>query len=130
MNIFIHLSACHYNDNCNNMSELFFYVLDTKCWVLRKFSTSVIPMLFCGDQTCVQNLLTIPQASCCGEAFPKLVWLQNTLKHWQAIKQSSWDVMSIWIKMDNINDLTDELFVIRNNRIPFYMLVNKHYKIN
>lgn len=60
---------------CNDMSELFFYVLDTKHWVLRKFSASVIPMLFCGDQTCVQNSLTMPQASCCGESFPKLVWL-------------------------------------------------------
>lgn len=130
MNISIHLSACIMQVYCSDMFEFFFYVLDTKRWVLRKLSTWVIPVLFCGDQTCVQNSLTMPEASCCGESFPKLVWLQNTLKHWQAIKQSSWDVMSIWIKMDNMNDLTDELFVIRNNRTLLYMLFNRHHKIN
>lgn len=86
-------------------------------------------MLFCSDQHVAKNLVAMPQALCFGELFPKLIWLQNILKHWQAIKQSSWDVMSIWIKMDNVNDLTDELFAIRNNWTLIYMLFKKHKKL-
>lgn len=78
--------------------------------------------------TCSQNPIMMPQASYCGESFSKLIWLQNTFKHWQTIKQSSWDVMSIWIKMDSKSDLTDELFAIRNNWTLIYMLFKKHYK--
>ena len=33
--------------------------------------------------------------------------------------------MSIWIKMDSKNDLTDELFAIRNNWTLIYMLLRK-----
>ena len=36
--------------------------------------------------------------------------------------------MSIWIKMDSKNDLTDELFAIRNNWTLIYMLFKKDYK--